>query len=76
MGVWTAQEGGVTPREVFVDGNKFVAGSHGLRRCPCVEGATQRVIFRPRKSPRRGVLGAKMAHFGVFLGSRRPRRGV
>ena len=49
--VWAAQEGGVTPREVLVDGNKSVAGWHMLRGGLCVEGATRRVIFRPRKSP-------------------------
>ena len=65
FGVWAAQEGGVTSREVFVNGKKFVAGWHGLRGGSGVVEGTRRVIFRPRKFPRGGGPGG---HFGPFWG--------
>ena len=68
FGVWGPQEGGVTPREVFVDGNNSVAEWHVPRSGLCVEGATQKVIFRPRKSPRRGGPGGQNGPFGGVFG--------
>ena len=65
FGVWAAQEGVVTSREVFVNGKKFVAGSHVLKGGSGVVEGTRRVIFRPRKSP---PWGGPTAHFGPFWG--------